>query len=129
MSALLPAAVRNKLIACIRLAQAPGTQGKAEAAHCAIGRLVVSYDTAIIEALTSRSSPRRQADSDADKPVVMGWRDAAAECLEHHDVGLTNWERQFLTSLLRQHRGPSLKQTRIIENISGCCGIAIRGWR
>lgn len=128
MSALLPAAVRDKLIAC-RLAQSPDTEGEPEAVHCAIGRLVVSRATAIIEALASQFSPQSRPHPGADKPM-MEWRDAASECLDSHDDLLTGWETSFLRSILRQRYRLTAKQAAVVERIAARCGIWIQwgGW-
>jgi hypothetical protein len=135
MGVPLPVAVRDRIVACIRLAQAPGTPGEGEASYSAIGRIVCANADAVIPAL---SGPRRQppppppqddpGDDELHRPT-MGWCEAARECLYYHEWRLSDCERRFLVSIRARMRGLTSRQADVLERIAAKCGVAIRwGW-
>jgi Protein of unknown function (DUF669) len=58
VTASLSQAIRDRILACIRLAKSPGTAGEGDAAVFAVGRLVVAHADAITVALTGGGQSR-----------------------------------------------------------------------
>ena len=92
---------RERLEGVITLARHPGTDGEAEAACTAIGRLVLSNPWLTTGMAVHTSAP--------------DWRDMACACARHRDM-LNQWEREFLAGLWRFPK-LSPKQSQILKNI------------
>jgi hypothetical protein len=115
MTALLPTATRDRLLACIRLAERPGTPGERLAAETAIGRLVVAHARAVIAALSETAPPEPTYDDGDPLACFADWRDAAQFCLQNGE--LSSWERNFLISILRFRRATP-KQLNALREIA-----------
>ena len=101
--ASLPAAERDRVVACLRLIDRPGTDGERAAALAAALRILGTRGLALADIVTAgpqkpAEQPRWQAPT--SPPPPSDWRSLVQECLQHQRL-LNAWEWEFVRGLPR----------------------------
>jgi hypothetical protein len=119
MNAILPLHDRLRLAKCLALLSSD-RDGEVLAAPKAADRLVRNAGMQWDQILSQQVPPTARHSDDGDHPIQ--WRSTVQACLRH-PAALTQWEIDFLRSLLRFDE-PSVKQAAVLAKIADRLGVA-----